>query len=129
MEFGLWFEPECVNPDSDLARKHPEWLMATGGRQPPLSRLQQVLDLGHRGAWEYLLDRMNSLLTTYDIGYVKWDMNRDIVDGGHSPIGEPGVHRQTLALYELLDELRRMHPGVEIESCAGGCRRRLKTGP
>ena len=120
MEFGLWFEPECVNPDSDLARKHPEWLLATGGRQPPLSRRQQVLDLGHRGAWEYLLERVDSLLTEYHVGYVKWDINRDIVDGGHSPIGEPGVHRQTVALYELLDELRRRHPGVEIESCAGG---------
>ena len=52
--------------------------------------------------------------------FVKWDLNRDIVDGGHSPAGEPGVHRQTVAFYELLDELKRRHPGVEIESCAGG---------
>jgi alpha-galactosidase len=94
--------------------------MATGGRVPPLSRLQQVLDLGHREAWEYLLERLDALLTEYEVGFVKWDMNRDIVDGGHSPGGEPGVHRQTKALYALLDELRRRHPGVEIESCAGG---------
>jgi alpha-galactosidase len=120
MEFGLWFEPEAISPDSDLARNHPEWILATGGRMPPLSRLQQVLDLGHPGAWDYLLERLDALLTEYEIGYVKWDMNRDIVDGGHSPVGEPGVHRQTKALYALLDELRRRHPGVEIESCAGG---------
>ena len=120
MEFGLWFEPEAVSPDSDLARNHPDWVLATGGRMPPLSRMQQVLDLGHAGAWEYLLERMDALLSEYDIGFVKWDMNRDIVDGGHSPVGEPGVHRQTEALYALLDELRRRHPGVEIESCAGG---------
>jgi len=120
MEFGLWFEPESISPDSDLVRNHPDWLLATGGRVPPLSRLQQVLDLGHPEAWEYLLERLDALLTEYDIGFVKWDMNRDIVDGGHSPRGEPGVHRQTEALYALLDELRRRHPGVEIESCAGG---------
>jgi alpha-galactosidase len=120
MEFGLWFEPESISPDSDLVRNHPDWLLATGGRVPPLSRLQQVLDLGHPEAWEYLLERLDALLTEYDIGFVKWDMNRDIVDGGHSPKGEPGVHRQTEALYALLDELRRRHPGVEIESCAGG---------
>lgn len=120
LKFGLWFEPESVNPDSDLARAHPEWLLSTGGRLPPESRLQHVLDLGHEGAWNYLLERLDSLLTEYPIEFVKWDMNRDIVDGGHSPVGEPGVRRQTLAFYALLDELRVRHPGVEIESCAGG---------
>jgi alpha-galactosidase len=120
MEFGLWFEPECVSPGSELARHHPDWLMSTGGRLPPLSRLQHVLDLGNADAWNYLLERIDSLLTEYDVGFVKWDINRDIVDGGHLPVGEPGVHRQTIALFELLDELKRRHPGVEIESCAGG---------
>jgi alpha-galactosidase len=120
MEFGLWVEPEMVNPDSDLARAHPEWVMATGGRIPPPSRHQQVLDLGHPGAYGYLLERLDALLTEYPIGYLKWDHNRDLIDAGHSPRGEAGVHAQTLALYRLLDELRARHPGVEIESCSSG---------
>jgi alpha-galactosidase len=120
MQFGLWVEPESVNPDSDLARAHPDWILATGGRQPPLSRLQQLLDLGNPDVWEYLLERLDALLTEYPIEYLKWDLNRDVVDGGRSPGGEAAVHGNTEALYALLDEIRRRHPGVEIESCAGG---------
>jgi alpha-galactosidase len=120
MEFGLWVEPEMVNPDSDLARAHPEWIMATGGRLPPEARHQQVLDLGHAQAYAYLLERLDALLTEYDIAYLKWDHNRDLIEAGHSPGGEAGVHVQTLQLYRLLDELRARHPGVEIESCASG---------
>ncbi|HEU4999653.1 MAG TPA: alpha-galactosidase [Lapillicoccus sp.] len=120
MQFGLWVEPESVNPDSDVARAHPEWVLATGGRQPPLSRLQQLLDVGNPEVSAYLLERLDALLTEYPIDFLKWDLNRDIVDGGRSPGGEPAVHRNTVALYALLDELRRRHPGVEIESCAGG---------
>ncbi len=120
MQFGLWVEPESVNPDSDLARAHPDWILATGGRQSPLSRLQQLLDLGNPDAWAYLLERLDALLTEYPIEYLKWDLNRDVVDGGQSPGGGAAVHRNTEALYALLDEIRRRHPGVEIESCAGG---------
>jgi alpha-galactosidase len=120
MDFGLWVEPEMVNPDSDLARAHPEWIMATGGRLPPESRHQQVLDLGHPGAFDHVLERLDALLTEYPIAYLKWDHNRDLVDAGHSPRGEAGVHAQTVALYRLIDELRARHPGVEIESCASG---------
>jgi alpha-galactosidase len=120
MEFGLWVEPEMVNLDSDLARAHPEWIMATGGRLPPESRHQQVLDLGHPEAYAYLLERLDALLGEYDIGYLKWDHNRDLIDAGHSPVGEAGVRAQTLAVYRLLDELRARHPGLEIESCSSG---------
>jgi alpha-galactosidase len=120
MQFGLWVEPEMVNPDSDLARAHPEWIMATGGRLPPEARHQQVLDLGHAAAYAYLFERLDALLSEYDIGYLKWDHNRDLIDAGHSPGGGAGVRVQTLQLYRLLDELRARHPGVEIESCASG---------
>ena len=120
MQFGLWFEPEMINPDSDLARAHPEWIMATGDRLPPEARQQQVLDLGHAGAFDHVLERLDAILTEYPIGYIKWDHNRDLVDAGHSPTGRAGVHDQAAALYRLLDELRRRHPGVEIESCSGG---------
>jgi alpha-galactosidase len=120
MQFGLWVEPEMVNPDSDLARAHPDWLLAVPGRTPPASRHQQVLDLGRPEVYAYLLERLDALLGEYDIGYLKWDHNRDLVDAGHQPTGQAGVHRHTLAVYRLLDELRARHPGLEIESCSSG---------
>ncbi|MGY0488517.1 alpha-galactosidase [Streptomyces sp. WG-D5] len=120
MEFGLWVEPEMVNPDSDLARAHPDWLLATGGRRPLTSRHQQVLDLAEPGAYAYILERLDALLTEYDIAYLKWDHNRDLIDAGHGPQGTPGVHAQTRAVYRLLDELRARHPRMEIESCSSG---------
>jgi alpha-galactosidase len=120
MQFGLWVEPEMINLDSDLARRHPDWILATGGRTPPAGRHQQVLDVGRPEVSAYLLERLDALLGEYDIGYLKWDHNRDLVDPGHQPTGTAGVHRQTLAVYRLLDELRRRHPGLEIESCSSG---------
>jgi alpha-galactosidase len=119
MQFGLWVEPEMVNPDSDLFRAHPEWVLQPGsGRLPVAWRGQQVLDLGHDRAFAYILERLDALLSEYDIGYLKWDHNRDLIEAGHE--GRPGVRRQTLAVYRLLDELRARHPGVEIESCSSG---------
>jgi alpha-galactosidase len=118
MEFGLWVEPEMVNPDSDLYRAHPDWVLRAGDALPDPWRHQQVLDLAVPAAWEHLLDRLHALLRDHDIGYLKWDHNRDLVEAGHN--GRPGVHGQTLAVYRLLDELRARHPQVEIESCASG---------
>ncbi len=121
MQFGLWFEPEMVNPDSDLYRAHPDWILSTGGRVPPLQRTQLVLDLSRPEVAGYLLEQMDGLLSEYDISYVKWDHNRDLLDAGSAArAGAPAVHAQVLAVYALLDELRRRHPGVEWESCASG---------
>jgi alpha-galactosidase len=120
MEFGLWVEPEMVNPDSDLAREHPDWLMAAGDRLSPPARGQQVLDLANPAAYAHIRDRLDALLREYDIAYLKWDHNRDLVDAGHPATGRPGVHDQTLAVYRLLDELRARHPRLEIESCSSG---------
>ncbi|MDT0267579.1 alpha-galactosidase [Streptomyces sp. DSM 44915] len=120
LEFGLWVEPEMVNVNSDLARAHPEWILATGDRLPPESRHQQVLDLGHPEAYAYLLERLDALVGEYALTYLKWDHNRDLVEAGHSPSGQAGVHAQTRAVYRLLDELRTRHPGLEIESCSSG---------
>ncbi|HEY5223156.1 MAG TPA: alpha-galactosidase [Microbacteriaceae bacterium] len=120
MQFGLWFEPEMVNLDSDLARAHPDWVMQTGDRIPVPSRHQQVLNLGIPDAYDYILERMTAILTEYDIRYIKWDHNRDLVDAGTTPGGEPGVHVQTLATYRLMDELKRRFPALEIESCSSG---------
>lgn len=120
MEFGLWFEPEMVNPDSDLARAHPDWIMQTGGRLPVEARHQQVLNLGVPEAYEHIRDRMVAILSDNEIASIKWDHNRDLVDAGTAPGGEPGVHAQTLAAYRLMDELKERFPGLEIESCSSG---------
>ena len=120
MQFGLWFEPEMVNLDSDVARAHPEWVMATGGRLPVPSRHQQVLNLGIPECYAHVRDAMDALLSAYPISYLKWDHNRDLSDAGGPPGGRPGVHAQTLAAYRLMAELKRRHPGLEIESCSSG---------
>ncbi|NLI19073.1 MAG: alpha-galactosidase [Actinomycetales bacterium] len=120
MEFGLWFEPEAINPDSDLARAHPEWVLQTNHGPGPDSRYQQVLDLGHPEAYAYVLERISALVAEYGIAYLKWDHNRALVDAGHTPSGRPGVHAQTVAFHRMLAELKARHPGLEIESCAGG---------
>jgi alpha-galactosidase len=118
MQFGVWVEPEMVNPDSDLYRAHPDWILQAGGRLPPAFRHQQVLDLANPDAYAYVRARLDALLCENDVAYLKWDHNRDLVDAGHQ--GRPGVHAQTLAAYRLLDELRAAHPQVEIESCSSG---------
>jgi alpha-galactosidase len=121
MEFGLWVEPEMVNPDSELFRAHPDWVLSGAGRPgrlPQAWRHQQVLDLANPDCWDFIRDRLDALLGSHDIAFLKWDHNRDLIEAGHD--GRPGVHAQTLAVYRLLDELRRRHPGVEIESCASG---------
>lgn len=110
MEFGLWVEPEMVSRDSDLARAHADWVL--GRAADPEWRQQRVLDLTAPGAADHLFARLDALLAEYDIAYLKWDHNRDLL-GGSS-------HAQTRAAYALIDRLRAAHPGVEIESCASG---------
>jgi alpha-galactosidase len=105
-------EPEMVNPDSDLARSHPDWVLSYDGRLPDEWRHQQVLDLANPQAFSYLLERFSALLDDNDIGFLKWDHNRDLID--------VRVHGQTIAVYALLDELRRRYPDVEIETCSSG---------
>ena len=120
MEFGLWFEPEMVNLDSDVARAHPEWVMATGDRLPVPSRRQQVLNLSIPECYAHVRDQMLAILGEYAIGYIKWDHNRDLVDAGTAATGRPAVHQQTEAFYRLVDELKAAHPELEIESCSSG---------
>jgi alpha-galactosidase len=118
IEFGLWFEGEMVNPDSDLYRAHPEWILHEADRVPPLWRNQLVLDLGQEGAFNHVLEQTSAVLAAHNIAYIKWDHNRVLVDAGH--LGSAGVHRQTQAIYRLFAELKKRHPGLEIESCASG---------
>ena len=109
MDFGIWVEPEMVNPDSDLHRAHPDWVL---GSADVTGRNQLVLDLSIEACAEHLLGCLDALLRDHDIAFVKWDMNRDLAGAG--------AHHQTLALYRMLDALRERHPRVEIESCASG---------
>lgn len=123
MEFGLWVEPENVNPNSDLYRAHPDWVMelpqATDpARWPPGQWRQFVLDLGRAEVADYLFGKIDALLRPGYIGYLKWDMNRDVAPAGVA--GEPAYGRHTRALYGLIDRLRAAHPDVEIETCASG---------
>lgn len=118
MQFGLWFEGEMVNPDSDLYRAHPDWILHVPGRVPPLARHQLVLNLAHPDAYAHVLDRVHAIVAEYRVDYIKWDHNRFLTDPAFD--GRPVVRRQTQAIYALFDELRRRNPGLEIESCASG---------
>jgi alpha-galactosidase len=107
-----------VNMDSDLVRAHPDWVLKGRSALPPEWRFQQVLDLANPEAFEYLKSALLALLDEYDIAYLKWDHNRDLVDVSHA--GRPAVRGQVLALYRLLEILRQQHPELEIETCASG---------
>ena len=120
LQFGLWFEPEMVNEDSELARAHPEWILGLPDRLPLRGRQQQVLNLAVPGAYEHVLESISALVSEHSIDYLKWDHNRDLVEAGDRTTGQASVHRQTLAVYAMMDELLRRHPGLEIESCSSG---------
>ncbi len=120
MEFGLWFEPEMVNPDSDLYRAHPDWVIQTEGNEQLQFRNQLVLDLTRTEVVDCLFKMIDDILVEYPkIEYIKWDMNRDINHAGAFN-GKPAIHKQTKALYQLIARLRAKHPNVEIESCSSG---------
>jgi Alpha-galactosidase len=118
MQFGIWVEPEMINPDSDLFRAHPEWVLALPGYKLLTGRHQLVLNLNIPQAFDYLLERMSWLLGEHQIDYVKWDMNRELVQPGHQ--GLAAADAQTRQFYLLLDTLRARFPRVEFESCSSG---------
>ncbi|MFA0086084.1 alpha-galactosidase [Vibrio sp. 10N.261.51.F12] len=118
MEFGLWFEPEMINKDSDLFRAHPDWLLAIEGYEQPTGRNQYVIDLQNDDAFNFLFERLDYFLSTYNIAYIKWDMNREVVQPAH--VGQAAACKQTQRYYALVDKVRLTHPKVDIESCAAG---------
>ncbi|WP_211252098.1 alpha-galactosidase [Vibrio rhizosphaerae] len=118
MEFGLWFEPEMINKNSELYRTHPDWLLAVDGYEQPTGRNQYAIDLQNSDAFNYLYERLCYFLSQYNIAYIKWDMNREIVQPGHQ--GRASGVRQTERFYALVDLLRSQFPHVSIESCASG---------
>jgi len=118
MTFGLWVEPEMISKNSRLYRQHPDWLLQLSDYQQPTGRNQYVLDLSNDEVFSYLFERLDTLLSRYAISYLKWDMNREVVQPGHQE--RPAQTRQVERLYALMAALRAKHPTVDIESCAAG---------
>ena len=124
MDFGLWVEPEMVNPDSDLYRKHPDWVLNFPGRPRSEQRNQLVLNLARPDVRAYVLGFLDKLLTENDIAFLKWDYNRNWSEPGWDQL--PAAEQKkvyvefTRNLYAILAELRHRHPKIEIESCSGG---------
>lgn len=124
LKFGLWFEPEMVNKDSDLYRKHPDWILSTPGRSQSHGRYQYVLDFSRKEVVDDIYRQMASLLKEAKISYIKWDMNRSITEcySGAWPADRQGeiYHRYILGVYDLYDRLTTEFPKVLFESCASG---------
>ena len=114
MQFGLWFEPEMVNLDSDVARAHPEWLMQLDDRLPLEGRFQQGLNLSIPGAYGHVLGQMSAILEEYAISYVKWDHNRDLNDAGTAPDGRPAVAAQTRAFCAVASRRSSSSPAHRV---------------
>ncbi|MGJ8692633.1 MAG: alpha-galactosidase [Thalassotalea sp.] len=120
MEFGLWFEPEMVNPDSELFRQHPDWVLSVEGSEQMNFRNQVVLDLTRSEVTAYLFEVIDNILAEYpNITYIKWDNNRDYNHAGNAQ-GKPAINQQTTAFYQLVDRIKAAHPHLEIESCSSG---------
>lgn len=124
LRFGLWFEPEMVNRDSDLFRAHPDWVIETPGRHSSHGRFQYVLDFSRAEVVDHIYDRMAKLLREADISYIKWDMNRSITEcySGTLPADRQGevFHRYILGVYSLYERLTAAFPHILFESCASG---------
>ncbi len=114
LAFGLWFEPEAVNPDSDLFRSHPDWALTEPGRESLLSRHELLLDLTRPEVRDYIVESVSAVLESADISYVKWDMNRP------SPAQGARAHAYVLGLYDVLRRLFGPRPELLLESCASG---------
>jgi len=122
MDFGLWFEPEMVNPDSELFRAHPEYAVQIPNREPTLGRNQLVLDLCNAEVRDYIVSSVSGILDESDISYVKWDMNRHISDAFSPHLRNQGefFHRYILGLYDVLDRIFTPRPHILLETCSSG---------
>lgn len=119
MDFGLWVEPESVNPDSDLFRAHPNWIHRLQNHEPMMLRGQYLLDFSKPEVEAFALQMLRNLLTKYSISYLKWDMNRPFtdIDEQFNPMSR---EKHVWALYRILEILKQEYPTVSIETCSGG---------
>ena len=122
LKFGLWVEPEMVSEDSDLYRKHPDWALTVPGRNPVRSRNQLVLDFSRKEVVDEIYDQICKVLDQGNIEYVKWDMNRSLMDVYSSVTRDQGrvLHDYVLGLYDFLERLVQRYPNLLIEGCSGG---------
>lgn len=122
MKFGIWFEPEAVNEDSELYRKHPDWVLAAPGRKPVRARNQLVLDFSRKEVVDAVYGQMCEILDHNHIEYIKWDMNRSIHDVYSNAAEEQGrvLYDYVLGLYDFLERLHTNYPHILIEGCSGG---------
>ncbi len=124
MKFGLWVEPEMVNPNSDLYRAHPDWAIHMEGRPRTEGRNQLILNMARPEVKEFIFNLLDRLLAENKIEFLKWDMNRHVTEPGwpEVPVAEQKqiYVKYVNNVYEIIDRLRAKHPGVEIESCSGG---------
>lgn len=124
LQFGIWFEPECVNEDSDLYRAHPDWALQIPGKAPCRSRAQLVLDFSREDVRNYIFTHMCQVLDSAKIEYLKWDFNRSISDiySASLPANRQGevAYRFVLGLYDILEKLHQRYPHMLMEGCSGG---------
>ncbi len=124
LKFGLWFEPEMTNKDSDLYRSHPDWILSTPKRRQSHGRYQYVLDFSRKEVVDAIYEQMAAILKASKISYIKWDMNRSITEcySPAWPADRQGeiYHRYILGVYDLYDRLTREFPQVLFESCSSG---------
>jgi len=124
VDFGLWFEPEMISPDSDLYRAHPDWCLHIPGRPSTLGRNQLVLDMGRSEVVDHIFGQMDALICEAKIKYIKWDANRQFTEVGSAalPADRQGeaAHRFVLGTYSLLARLLEKHPDLFIEGCSAG---------
>jgi len=123
MSFGLWVEPEMVNPDSDLYRAHSDWILHFPNRKPTLARNQCILNMAREDVQGYLLEKIDTLLSLNNISFIKWDMNRNVSEPGW--VNAPGDPKEiwvryVQGVYMVWGELRKRHPNVTWQSCSGG---------
>lgn len=122
VKFGIWIEPEMVSEDSDLYRKHPDWALTVPGRNPVRSRNQLVLDFSRKEVVDEIYDQICKVLDQGNIEYVKWDMNRSLMDVYSATTKDQGrvLHDYVLGLYDFLERLVQRYPNLLIEGCSGG---------
>lgn len=124
MKFGIWFEPEMISPVSKLYEAHPEWAIHVEGRKPGLARNQMVLDYTRKDVRDYVYGLIKNVLSSANIEYVKWDMNRPLSDIGGAEIAKDRLgefmHRYTLGVYEVMERLVTDFPKLLLENCSGG---------
>ncbi len=124
IQFGIWFEPEMISPNSILMKSHSDWYMQMDGYTPLLSRNQLVLDLTQKEVQNYIIETLSNFIKQYPISYIKWDMNRHITDPNSLYLSQDSkgefFHRYMLGLYHILQELTTQFPNILFENCSSG---------